>query len=97
MCFGIILMSQLTRGKGRGRGRHTNINKQKELVGGKIQWKDIRIKEVLGGKIQFHEFILLDAKQWVHKIIANELDLQPSYQNTLGMNNVDIAQGKINL
>jgi hypothetical protein len=92
-------MSQLTRGKGRRRGRHTNINKQKELMSGKIQWKEIeiRIKEVLGGKIQFHDFPLLDAKQWIHKIIANELDLQPSCQNTLGMNNVDIAQGKINL
>jgi hypothetical protein len=72
------------RGKGKGRGRQTYINKQKKLVGGKIQWKEIkiRIKRVLCGKIQFRDFRLFDAKQWVHKIIANELDMQPSYHNT---------------
>jgi len=53
ICFGIMSMSKLTRGKGIRRGRQTYINKQKELVGGKIQWKEveIRIEEVLGGKI----------------------------------------------
>jgi hypothetical protein len=53
ICFGIMSMSQLTRGRGRGRGRHTYINKQQKLVGGKIQWREIeiRIKEVLGWKI----------------------------------------------
>jgi hypothetical protein len=45
----------------------------------------------MGGKIQFQDFKLIDAKQWVHKIITNELDLQPSCHN------VDIMQGKINL
>jgi hypothetical protein len=62
-------------------------------MGGKIQWREIeiRIEEVLGGKIQFQDFKLIDAKQWVHKIITNELDLQPSCHN------VDIMQGKINL
>jgi len=62
-------------------------------MGGKIQWREIeiRIEEVLGGKIQFQDFKLIDAKQWVHKIIANEFDLQPSCHN------VDIMQGKINL
>jgi hypothetical protein len=48
-------MSQLTKGRGREKGIQTNINKQKKLVGGKIQWREIeiRIEEVLGGKIQF--------------------------------------------
>jgi hypothetical protein len=92
-------MSQLTRGRGKGKGRQTCINKQKELVGGKIQWREIEIgtEEVMSRKIQFQGFKLLNAKQWVHIIITNELDLQPSCHNTLGVNNVDIAQRKINL
>lgn len=30
------------------------------------------------------DFRLLGAKQWVHKIVANRLDLRPSCQSTLG-------------
>jgi hypothetical protein len=44
ICFGIMSMSQLTRGKGRGKGRQKNINKQKKLMGGKIQWRKIEIR-----------------------------------------------------
>ncbi len=46
-------MSQLTRGRGRRKGRQTYINKQKELVGGNIQWREVEIRteEVLVGKI----------------------------------------------
>jgi hypothetical protein len=49
------------------------------------------------GRYNSRTLDLLDARQWVHKIITNELDLQPSCHNILGVNNVDIAQGKINL
>ncbi len=51
----------------------------------------------IGWEVRFQDFSLLDAKQWVHKTIANVLDLQPSCHNTLGVNNVNIAQGKMNL
>jgi hypothetical protein len=39
-----------TRGRGRGKGRQIDTNKQKELVDGRIQWREIEIrtKEVLG-------------------------------------------------
>ncbi len=53
-------------------------NRDKDIRG--IGWKDT----ILGLQ-------MLDAKQQVHKIIPNELDLQPSYHYTLGVNNVDMA------
>ncbi len=59
-------------------------DRDKDIRG--IGWEDI----VLGLQ-------MLDAKQWVHKIIANEFDLEPSCHYTLGVNNADMAQGKINL
>lgn len=59
-----------------------------EVVGGKIQLQSQRLQRMEPAQMKVKCFRTLDcsvqSNGWVHKIVANGLDLQPSCQSTLG-------------